>query len=81
MTVDKDTEVLEKMPFNPDLHLYGCKSVASLKKEELKGLALRVWQEDPKEHFIDFILLDDVKELPVDNKIVYYGLARAYQGK
>lgn len=64
-----------------DSHLYGARAIASENKEELSGLAKDVWKVDPKEHYIDFILVDNVNELLVKNTKVFYGVAKAYIGR
>ncbi|MFH0701841.1 MAG: hypothetical protein V2A62_05410 [Candidatus Woesearchaeota archaeon] len=76
-------EVLEDyLPNNPmaNYQLFGSRPVASLNREELKGLALKVWEEDQEEVFADVILLANVKELPVDGKKVYYAVSEVYVG-
>ena len=53
--------------------IYGVRSIASKKRENLEGLALKVW----KEHSLDVALLD-IKKSKINEKTVYHAVAVAY---
>jgi len=72
--------LLLQISFNPqtEYRLYNSRAVASLKKEDLERLALKIWQDDSEKHLINVILLTDIKELTIDEKKVFYAVSQCY---
>ena len=71
----------ENLPdvFPEALAIYGSRAVASTKREELTGLAKKIWEDETEKHPIHSIALTDVRELTVNTEKVFYGVAQAYK--
>lgn len=65
--------------FPEGIEFYGSRLINSSGREELSGLAKKVWEDEEKVHPIYAIRLVEVKEFGVGDGLSFFGISEAYK--